>query len=155
MNPIFRHLLVPTDFSEPGTHALRLAVRIAAPDGLHDAARITLFHVGSLPQAATFDFPTYGVPMPEALLQLQRELMAERGQALERLAREEIPPDVPWGQKLAEGYPPEEILNELRLGSYDLLVMGTHGHTGIKHALLGSVTERVLRQSPTPVLVTR
>ncbi|MDP2306680.1 MAG: universal stress protein [Pseudomonadota bacterium] len=151
MEAVFRHLLVPTDFSEPGASALRLAVRIAR----HGAARLTLFHVGSLPQAATFDFPTYGVPMPESLVQLQRELMAERGKALERLAREEIPSDVTWDQKLAEGYPPEEILNEVRLGTYDLLVMGTHGHTGIKHALLGSVAERVLRQSPIPVLVTR
>jgi nucleotide-binding universal stress UspA family protein len=151
METVFRHLLVPTDFSEPGTAALRLAVRLAQMGD----TRITLFHVGSLPQAATFDFPTYGVPMPESLIQLQRELMAERGKALDRLAREEIPEAVKWDQKLAEGYPPEEILNEVRMGSYDLLVMGTHGHTGIKHALLGSVTERVLRQSPVPVLVTR
>lgn len=151
MDAVFHHLLVPTDFSEPATHALRLAVRLAR----NGAKRVTLFHVGTLPQAATFDFPTYGVPMPETLMTLQRELMAERAKALERLAQQEIPKDVKWDQKLAEGYAPEEILNEARVGTYDLLVMGTHGHTGVKHALLGSVTERVLRQSPIPVLVTR
>ncbi|MFN7147779.1 MAG: universal stress protein, partial [Myxococcota bacterium] len=89
-----------------------------------------------------------------ALMQLQRELMAERGHALKRLAGEEIPADVKWDQKLREGYPPEEILQEIATGAYDLVVMGTHGHTGLKHALLGSVTERVLRQASVPVLVT-
>ncbi|MDP2311363.1 MAG: universal stress protein [Pseudomonadota bacterium] len=151
---VFRHLLVPTDFSETAAHALRLAVRLAREGGAAGNVRLTLLHVGSLPQAATFDFPTYGVPMPETLVQLQRELMAERSHALERLAREEIPPEVTWDPKLREGYPPEEILVEARAGTYDLIVMGTHGHTGLKHALLGSVTERVLRQAPIPVLVT-
>lgn len=151
MQPVFRHLLVPSDFSENAAHALRLAVRMSR----HGVSRLTLLHVGTLPQAATFDFPSYGVPMPESLQQLQRELMAERSHALDRLAKEEIPEDVTWDHRLREGYPPEEILLEARSGTYDLLVMGTHGHTGIKHALLGSVTERVLRQSPVPVLVTR
>lgn len=151
MNAPFSNLLVPTDFSENAAHALRLAVRMAR----HHAARLTLLHVGLLPQAATFDFPLYGTPMPESLLQLQRELMAERAHVLARLAKEEVPDDVDWSPKLREGYPPEEILAEARGGSYDLLVMATHGHRGLKHALLGSVTERVLRQAPIPVLVTR
>ncbi len=151
MDPIFQHLLVPTDFSENAAHAIRLAVRMCR----HGKGRLTLLHVGTLPQAATFDFPIYGTPMPDALAQLQRELMAERSHALQRLAAEEIPQDVTWDQRLREGYPPEEVLAEVKAGSYDLLVMGTHGHTGIKHVLLGSVTERVLRQCPIPVLVTR
>lgn len=150
MDPIFQHLLVPTDFSENAAHALRLAVRLCR----HGKGKMTLLHVGTLPQAATFDFPIYGTPMPDALVQLQRELMAERGHALKRLAGEEIPADVKWDQKLREGYPPEEILQEIGTGVYDLVVMGTHGHTGLKHALLGSVTERVLRQAAVPVLVT-
>lgn len=151
MEDEFRHLLVPTDFSEAASHALRLAVRLAR----FNRARLTLLHVGTLPEAATFDFPTYGVPMPESLVQLQREIQQERGHALERLAREEIPEDITWDQKLREGFPPEEVLAELKAGPYDLLVMGTHGHTGLKHALLGSVTERVLRKCSVPVLVTR
>jgi nucleotide-binding universal stress UspA family protein len=147
----FHHFLVPTDFSENAAHALRLAVRLARSQH----ASLTLLHVGSLPQAATFDFPAFGVPLPEAMVDLQRELMKERGHALDRLAHEEIPTDVKWDQRLREGYAPDEILDELKAGAYDLLVMGTHGHTGLKRALLGSVTERVLRQSPVPVLVTR
>jgi nucleotide-binding universal stress UspA family protein len=148
---IFKHLLVPTDFSENAAHALRLAIRMAR----HAQARITLLHVGIVPQAATFDYPAYGVPIPDALLDLQREMAKERQAMLERLAHEEIPDDVPWDARVRDGYPPDEILAEARVAGYDLLVMGTHGHTGLKHVLLGSVTERVLRQSPIPVLVTR
>ena len=48
----------------------------------------------------------------------------------------------------------ETILEHVRVGSHDLVVMGTHGHTGIERVLMGSVTERVLRRSPVPVLVT-
>ena len=151
MNTVFQHLLVPTDFSETAAHALRLALRLTR----HGAGRLTLLHVGALPHAATFDLPFSGAPTPDTLLNLQRELTAERAHVLARVAKEEIPDDVQWDQKLREGYPPEEILEEAQSGTYDLLVMGTHGHTGIKHALLGSVTERVLRQSPVPVLVTR
>jgi universal stress protein A len=149
-NLTFQKLLVPTDFSENASHALRLAIKMCRGGAGH----LTLLHVGSLPQAATFDFPIYGAPMPDALLQLQRELMAERSHALKRLAGEEIPEDVPWTERLREGYPPEEILLEAHSGAYDLLVMSTHGHTGIKHALLGSVTERVVRQCSIPVLAT-
>ncbi len=151
MEELFHHLLVPTDFSDAAAHALRLAVRVAR----FNRARLTLLHVGTLPEAATFDFPTYGVPMPQSLADLQRELQKERGHALERLAREEISEDIVWDPKLREGYPPEEILAEIKAGPYDLLVMGTHGHTGLKHALLGSVTERVLRKCGIPSLVTR
>lgn len=144
----FQKILVPTDFSETATHALRLAVKLVR----HGAGQITLLHVGALAEAA-FDFPVYGMPMPQSLAQLRQELMAEREHALKRLAKDEIPDDVCWAPKLREGYAPEEIVDEAKSG-HDLLVMGTHGHTGVKHALLGSITERVLRESPVPVLVT-
>ena len=147
----FHHLLVPTDFSETAAHALRLAVRMAR----EQHAALTLLHVAPPPQAAGFDFPAFGAALPQAMVDLQQELMKERVHALDRLAHEEIPPDVRWDQRLREGYVPDEIRDELEAGTYDLLVMGTHGRTGLKHALLGSVTERVLRQCLVPVLVTR
>mgnify|MGYP001546214198 CR=1 FL=1 len=146
---VFKHLLVPPDFSENAAHALRKAVQMAR----HGEAHLTLLHVGLLPHATTFDFPAYGVPLPEAMLEAHRQMTAERKHVLERIAKEEIPEDVQWTPRLREGYPPEEILAELGAAPYDLLVMGTHGDTGIKHVLLGSVTERVLRTSPIPVLV--
>ena len=156
MSSPFHHILVPTDFSDIAAHALRLAIRISRPSPSEaGTARITLLHVGRIPEAATLDFPAYGMPFPEAIADLQRELATERAHILERVARQEIPEGVPWDIQLREGYPSEEILAEVRTGPYDLVVMGTHGHTGIKRVLLGSVAERVLRHCERPVLVTR
>jgi nucleotide-binding universal stress UspA family protein len=56
---------------------------------------------------------------------------------------------------LREGTPVEEILNAARETSADLIVMGTHGRTGLPHVLLGSVAERVVRSAQCPVLTVR
>lgn len=53
------------------------------------------------------------------------------------------------------GYPATEIVNAASEGAYDLIVMATHGHSGLEHALLGSITEKVLRKAHCPVLVVR
>ena len=57
--------------------------------------------------------------------------------------------------ELVEGYPHEEILEYLREHGIDMVVMGTHGRTGIDRIILGSVAERVVRRSPVPVLTVR
>ena len=57
--------------------------------------------------------------------------------------------------KLLEGIAHSEIVSFAQEFGYDLIVMGTHGRTGIMHALLGSVAERVLRKAPCPVLTVR
>jgi len=53
------------------------------------------------------------------------------------------------------GEPAAEIVEFAQQGGFDLIVMSTHGRTGIAHALLGSVAERVVRRSPVPVLTIR
>ena len=57
--------------------------------------------------------------------------------------------------KLVEGVPFKEIISFARAGNYDLIVMGTHGRSGLKHALLGSVAEKVVRKAPCAVLTVR
>ncbi|MFC7135378.1 MULTISPECIES: universal stress protein [Salinibaculum] len=57
--------------------------------------------------------------------------------------------------ELVEGYPHEEILEYIREHGIDMVVMGTHGRTGIDRIILGSVAERVVRRSPVPVLTVR
>jgi len=56
---------------------------------------------------------------------------------------------------LVSGAPYREILKKTQLEKVDLIVMGTHGRTGVAHLLLGSVAERVVRLSPCPVLTVR
>lgn len=147
----FRSLLVPVDFSAASVAALRLAVKIAAETG----GSVSLLHVGLAPELYYGDLAAYGFLVPETTAKVREQVVAEQRQALEQLALKEVAAGVPSKVVLREGYAPDEILAEARKGTYDCLVMGTHGRRGLSHALLGSVTERVLRQVELPVLVTR
>jgi nucleotide-binding universal stress UspA family protein len=89
------------------------------------------------------------------LLEIKDHMAQEAHDALERIRREEIPSDVDARLVVREGFVPEEIVAEAENGGHDLVVMGTHGHTGLERVLLGSVAERVIRACPIPVLVTR
>jgi nucleotide-binding universal stress UspA family protein len=148
---MFKDLLVPIDFSDHSAVALRLALHLARDQG----ARLTLLHVGLAPGAGTYDLGGYGVLVPETLVQLHESAAREQMHALRKLAREEIPDDVPYAPLVREGTPVDEILAQVREGNHDLVVMGTHGRSGVARAFLGSVTERVLRHATVPVLVTR
>lgn len=148
---MFTEILVPIDFSEHATAALRLAVKAAR----QSKGRITLLHIGLAPGMGQYDLGMYGAALPDTLVRLHEEAAKEQQHALERIAREEIPQDVPWRTMTREGFPPDEITAQAREGGHDLVVMGTHGRSGIQRAFLGSVTERVLRACAVPVLVTR
>ena len=60
-----------------------------------------------------------------------------------------------WGAELAAGHPAETIVRVAQERAADLIVMGTHGRTGLQHVLLGSVAEKVVRLAPCPVLTVR
>ncbi|HWM86759.1 MAG TPA: universal stress protein, partial [Kofleriaceae bacterium] len=59
------------------------------------------------------------------------------------------------GTNISQGVPFAEVVREAREGGFDLIVMGTHGRTGLRHALIGSVAEKVVRKAPCPVLTVR
>lgn len=151
MQHLYSEILVPTDFSESAAHALRHAIRVARTTG----ARITLLHAGSVPGYAAYDIGGYGAPYPETLMTLQKQVAAEQKHALEKLAAEEIPNDVPHRTVLREEWTPDAILAAAKECSADLICMGSHGRTGLGRVLLGSVTERVISRSEVPVLVCR
>ena len=142
---------MPVDFSPTSVEALRLAVRIARST---DGAALTLLHVGLPPELYYGDLAAYGFTAPDTSGHLRERIVSEQTAALERLAVQEIPAGLPFRTLRREGYAPDEILAEAE-GAYDLVVMGTHGRTGLTRALLGSVTERVVRVCPKPVLATR
>ncbi len=135
----FEHVLVPTDFSTSAAHALDLAARVVRRGG-----RATLLHVVELPAG-------YAVKAPE----LARDLERRVADALDRVAapiKEKARVDVV--SRL--GAPGVQILAALDEDpSIDLVVMGSHGRTGIKRALIGSVAEKVVRHARCPVLVAR
>ncbi len=76
----------------------------------------------------------------------------DRKEKLAEFARAKIPPKARYQTLVISGDPAEQILNTARGSDIDLIVMGTHGRTGLGHLVLGSVAERVVRESPIPVL---
>lgn len=161
----FTHLLVPTDFSEPAAQALRYALEEAT---LHHA-RVTLLHVLPAHTGTDVYFVT-GAPVPQAGFDpaLERRLGAATGTqpqvvlddhfeaALTQL-RDLMPASFQghWDADVAAGPPAETIVRLAHERGVDLIVMGTHGRTGLSHALLGSVAEKVVRLAPCPVLTVK
>ena len=145
--PEIRRILVPTDFSPHSSEATAWAADLAGRYG----AAITLVHVY---QPVSMILPE-GFVLKSAdeiaglLHSLDQALLEARGE----LAR--IAPDVSVDSVLLQGAPFAEIVRHAREKSFDLIVIGTHGRTGLKHALLGSVAEKVVRKSHCPVLTVR
>lgn len=134
-------LLVAVDFEEASRRAIALAKDLAAPLG----AELVLVHVYTLPVY------TYPGLEPSILPGFHGEVTRAAGRALEALAA-----DVGIGNTmLREGDPVTEILAAARAKGAAMIVMGTHGRRGFAHALLGSVAEKIIRQSEIPVLTVR
>lgn len=145
----FREILVPIDFSDSAQNALRLAVRVAQ----EGKARLTVMHVGIVPHFYATELGMAG-PAGPLFSQMSDEVNREQRRRLDELCDRELPEDLIQVRLIREGFAPEEINAQVADGGHDLVVMGTHGRTGIQRALLGSVTERVVRECPVPVLVT-
>lgn len=139
----FRHALVPTDFSESAAYALDLAALLVDPAG-----SITLAHVIEAPVS-------YSGEPPSA--EFARVLDQHAATTLDReVARFERSSKVPITTESRIGYPGSQTLDLLdEDDTFDLVAMGSHGRTGIKRVLLGSVAEKVVRHARCPVLVAR
>lgn len=137
----FSHVLCPVDLSKPAHDAMGLAAELARPGG----AGITLLHVLELP--VSFG----GELKPD----FHRELDARSAALLDRWTAElKTKVDVPVTQLTRLGRPGAQILAVLDEDpTFDLVVMGSHGHTGASRLLLGSVAEKVVRHARCPVLV--
>ena len=141
-------ILVPTDFSEPSEAALEYARTIARQFG----ATFHLLHVVEAPVVTgPFSSEMY-IPEPPGLV---TELIQE---AKLRLARRLLPSDKVHYSATKEvivGLAAKTIVQCAGEQKFDLIVMGTHGRTGLAHMLMGSVAEHVVRSAPCPVLTVR
>jgi nucleotide-binding universal stress UspA family protein len=138
--PDIRLILCPVDFSPSSDKALDFALDLARPLG----ARVELVHVYQLPVYALPDGAV--LAGPELVIRLSTELQ----KSLDALAARRE--DTKLGTHLVEGVPFREVTRLAEKLGADLIVMGTHGRTGLKHMLLGSVAERVVRASNVPVI---
>lgn len=135
-------ILVPVDFSEPSLAALDAALLL----GEHLQARLTAFSVVE----PFYVENAYMVPSPDAgetETRLREVLEHRAGKA--GIARSR------WEASVAEGMVVDAILEKAREDGSDLIVMGTHGRRGLARAVLGSVTEQVIRRASCPVLAVR
>jgi nucleotide-binding universal stress UspA family protein len=140
-------ILVPTDFGKSSENALTYAVAFAQKFG----AEICLLHV--VQDLAVF-FPEAVFTMPPPAPPLEQFIAAART-ALERVVSGLNVDGVIVHSEIGVGPPFDEIVRVAREKNVDLIVMGTHGHTGLAHILLGSVAEKVVRRAPCPVLTVR
>jgi nucleotide-binding universal stress UspA family protein len=140
-----QRFLVPIDFSEYANQALEYALTLA---GKLDA-RVTLLHVI---QSVPLGGVDMGVTLPYTYLQdLEAEIMQSMEACLARVTAAGREGDI----VVVHGVPFHEILETAKSQKVDLIVMGTHGRTGLQHILLGSVAEKVVRLAPCPVLIAR
>ena len=142
---MFRRILVPHDFSPHADAALDLAIDLAGPS----KARIHLMHVFQIPMEM---LSPYEIPMPPALVEEVRAAASARLEAaLSRVRAAGLAGDA----EVDSGLIAEMVVERAAALGVDLIAMGTHGHSGFKHLLLGSVAEHVLRTAPCPVLIVR
>lgn len=149
--PPFQRILFPTDLSDASLDALDVAVEMA-----RSPAELTFLHVLPLEPDTPWDVPPYAdfglsvLPSAEFRERLQEETR-RRLEALAAFRGGSIRTRV----EVRTGDPAREILAVEREGNHDLIVMATHGWTGWRHLVLGSVAEKVARESACPVLIVR
>ena len=139
-----KRILVPTDFSDPSADALATAVTLAKQTG----ATVDLVHVAveaSFALPPPIDVATVPIDMTKVMERVTDSLAAEEKGVLAAGLRCET--------AMLIGRPDAEIVSRATATGAELIVMGTHGRSGLAHALLGSVAERVVQHAPCPVLI--
>jgi len=141
-----KKIILATDFSENAEHAMSYARDLASTFG----AEIDLVHVHQ-PPVYTGAFAYGAIEMPPDFAEETRRLLSARLQE----QRDKLGSGIEVKTTLKEGVPFKELIHHAAENDVDMIIMSTHGHTGLKHVLLGSTAERVVREAPCPVLTVR
>jgi len=145
MLPITK-ILCPTDFSEPSYKALETANELAR----HFNAEIILIHILS----PVFIYPasalTPGMTKTSEISDVERDEMAYK--SLSMTLKEKVSDSIKSRSIMAKGNPAEEIARCAKEEKVDAIIIGTHGFTGWRHLILGSVAEKVVRLASCPVI---
>lgn len=129
-------ILYPTDFSTCSDAGLEHATSLAKDKN----ATLLIVHVEEPPMAYGGGEMYYGIPEPDT-------------DALKTMLQKVVPtdPNVPYEHRLVVGDPAEAVVNLAVEEDVSLIVMGTHGRTGLSRLLMGSVAEAIVRRAPCPV----
>jgi nucleotide-binding universal stress UspA family protein len=142
----WKRILCPIDFSDASRAALETAADLAKRQG----ATLWLFHA----------YPVPGYTFPDGSFVASSKMLEELAEQARRHLEDWKSIAASLGVAKVETYsaigePAHEILTFAADKGIDLVVIGTHGRTGLTHALMGSVAERVVRKAPCPVLTVR
>jgi nucleotide-binding universal stress UspA family protein len=133
-------ILIATDFSDGGDEALDRAVEIAKPSG----AEVEILHVIELAEELPVSTFSPDADYGALYLRIDKQL-SDRADRI-------IAAGVPCTTKIIEGSAVADITKRARDIGAEVIVVGTHGRTGLAHAMLGSVAERIVRRASCPVL---
>jgi nucleotide-binding universal stress UspA family protein len=142
-------LLCATDLSAASAPAWEEAKRLARLFG----AEVLLTHV--VPPPPPVMFPAEGYFPPDLYAELTQRAQRDAEKELDRLLGSVTGSGVTVRVRLENGSPAQRILEVVAKEAADILVVGTHGRTGLERALLGSVADRLVRQAPCPVLTVK
>lgn len=142
---MFKKILYPIDFSEYTEEITNYAVSIAKKY----SSELHLLHI--IPNLNYYT-PYESFLTPENLIDMERNIEKEIEKDFNKVIKKI---DVPVNKIIKTGVTFVEIIDYIKEEGIDLVVMGTHGRSGIEHILIGSVAEKVVRKSPCPVLTVR
>ena len=141
-----KKILLPIDFSEYSKSALKYAIEF---NRAYNAEIILLYVIEPVIYPADFSFGQVALPSMEMEIR-------ERGQKqLDALLQKEIPSTMTARALILSGKPFLEIVRTAKEEAVDLIIIASHGHTGIEHILFGSTAEKVIRKAGCPVLSIR
>ncbi|MFQ5738766.1 MAG: universal stress protein [Acidobacteriota bacterium] len=142
----FKKILAPTDFSQSSLKAVERAAELAA----HFASELCLVHVHAPVPAMPPDL-NYGFELPV----YDDGALSRAEERLREVVEKSLSPDLMVRTFVQYGDPAREITRIAEEERLDLIVIATHGLTGWRHLVFGSVAEKVLRSAPCPVLTLR
>jgi nucleotide-binding universal stress UspA family protein len=142
-----KKILVPFDFSKPAISALRFALDFAE----RSKGKIKLVHVVELPVLHN----TLLMPTLNFEKELLKELRDKAANRFEKIIRKYERESVQLSSEVLFGTPSKTLLSLIKAEEFDLVIMGSHGSSGLREHVIGSNAEKMIRRSPVPVLVTK
>lgn len=145
MDSQIRKILVPIDFSDYSKNALRYAQDFAR---VYNAKLYLVYVIEPVIYPADFSMGQVALPSMDI------EMNTRAKEELDNLAKKELP-EMEAKTIIKTGKPFVEIIETASEEDVDLIIIATHGHTGVEHILFGSTAEKVVRKAPCPVLTLR
>lgn len=149
-----RKILAPTDLSELSKVGVRYALTLARSV----SAEVTVYQVVTPEELIKYGDQSKDGQTNEAGRRLPSTILQHHEAALARFLNDNFSDLIPWlkvREKVDIGRPDKAVIQRAKMEGSDLIVIATHGRSGLAHIILGSVTEKVVRSAPCPVLTVR